>query len=39
MNRNLLLTATAIGVLCGLWAFGAPYIGLSIWAGFAGCTA
>lgn len=38
MNRNLLLTATAIGVLCGLWAFGAPLVGLSIWAGFAGCT-
>lgn len=39
MNRNLLLTALAIGALCGLWAFGAPFIGLSIWAGFAGTTA
>lgn len=39
MNRNLLLTASFIGLLCGLWAGLAPVVGLSIWAGFAGCTA
>lgn len=28
----------ASGLLCGLWAFIAPFIGLLTWAGFAGCT-
>lgn len=39
MNRNLILTATFIGLLCGAWAGLAPLAHLSIWAGFAGCTA
>ncbi|WP_062352626.1 DUF1097 domain-containing protein [Bacillus kwashiorkori] len=28
----------ASGLLCGLWAFIAPTVGLMTWAGFAGCT-
>lgn len=28
----------ANGLLCGLWAFIAPAVGLWTWAGFAGCT-
>lgn len=39
MNRSLLAAAIATGILCGLWAGLAPLVGLSIWAGFAGCTA
>ncbi|MDO5746053.1 MAG: DUF1097 domain-containing protein [Actinomycetaceae bacterium] len=39
MDRNLLISASFIGILCGVWAGAAPLIGLSIWAGFAGCTA
>lgn len=39
MKRNLLLAAAATGLLCGLWAGVAPLLGLSIWAGFAACTA
>ena len=39
MNRNLVLAAIVTGILCGAWAGLAPLVGLSIWAGFAGCTA
>ena len=39
MNRNLVLAAVVTGILCGAWAGLAPLAGLSIWAGFAGCTA
>jgi hypothetical protein len=39
MNRNLVITSLVVGVLCGAWAGIAPEAGLSIWAGFAGCTA
>lgn len=39
MNRSLLAAAVATGILCGIWAGTAPLMGLSIWAGFAGCTA
>jgi uncharacterized BrkB/YihY/UPF0761 family membrane protein len=28
----------ASGLLCGIWAFIAPTVGLLSWAGFAGCT-
>jgi hypothetical protein len=39
VNRSLLAAAVATGILCGAWAGVAPLVGLSIWAGFAGCTA
>ncbi|MDN5766958.1 MAG: DUF1097 domain-containing protein [Humibacillus sp.] len=39
MNRNLVLAAVVTGILCGAWAGVAPLVNLSIWAGFAGCTA
>lgn len=39
MNRQLVAAAVATGILCGIWAGVAPLMGLSIWAGFAGCTA
>lgn len=39
MNRNLALAAVVTGILCGAWAGVAPLLSLSIWAGFAGCTA
>lgn len=39
MNRSLVAAAVATGILCGIWAGTAPLMGLSIWAGFAGCTA
>lgn len=39
MKRNLVLAAVVTGILCGVWAGVAPLVNLSIWAGFAGCTA
>lgn len=39
MNRSLIVAALVTGLLCGIWAGIAPFIGLSIWAGFATCTA
>lgn len=39
MSKNHILSALFIGLLCGLWAELGGYAGLSVWAGFAGCTA
>lgn len=39
MKRNLVIAAVVTGILCGAWAGVAPLVNLSIWAGFAGCTA
>lgn len=39
MNRSLLVAALVTGLLCGIWAGIAPALNLSIWAGFATCTA
>lgn len=39
MKRNLVLAAVVTGILCGAWVGLAPFANLSIWAGFAGCTA
>ncbi|MET8468764.1 DUF1097 domain-containing protein [Streptomyces sp. NPDC006422] len=39
MNRYVLCTALFTGLLCGLWGGFAGTLGLSAWAGFAGCTA
>lgn len=39
MNRYFLCTALFTGLLCGLWGGFAGTLGLSAWAGFAGCTA
>lgn len=39
MNRPLVIAAVVTGILCGAWAGLAPHMNLSIWAGFAGCTA
>ncbi len=39
MSKPLLVSALFTGLLCGMWAGVAPIINLSVWAGFAGCTA
>lgn len=40
LNKYVLATAAFTGLLCGLWGgWFATFIGLSAWAGFAGCTA
>ncbi len=39
MSKQLLVAALFTGVLCGAWVGFAPMFGLSVWAGFAGCTA
>ncbi|MBP6344713.1 DUF1097 domain-containing protein [Neisseriaceae bacterium CLB008] len=39
INWPLMISALVTGFLCGLWAGVAPRLNLSIWAGFAGCTA
>lgn len=39
MTKNHAITSIVIGILCGFWAGIAPEISLSIWAGFAACTA
>ncbi|MBV7363126.1 DUF1097 domain-containing protein [Actinomycetaceae bacterium TAE3-ERU4] len=39
MKKNSLIAALFIGLLCGAWAGLAPLVNLSIWAGFASCTA
>lgn len=39
MNKYVFATAAFTGLLCGLWGGYAGLIGLSAWAGFAGCTA
>lgn len=39
MDKSKIAAALITGLLCGLWAELAGYAGLSVWAGFAGCTA
>lgn len=39
LNKYIIATAAFTGLLCGLWGGFSGVIGLSAWAGFAGCTA
>ena len=39
LNKYVVGTAAFTGLLCGLWGGFSGDIGLSAWAGFAGCTA
>ena len=39
LNKYIVATAAFTGLLCGLWGGFSGVIGLSAWAGFAGCTA
>ena len=39
MTKSLFVAAVFTGILCGLWGGFGDKTGLSVWAGFAGCTA
>lgn len=39
MTKSLLASAIFTGIFCGIWAGWAGVFELSVWAGFAGCTA
>lgn len=39
LNKYTIATAAFTGILCGIWGGFAGVVGLSAWAGFAGCTA
>lgn len=39
LNKYTIATAAFTGLLCGVWGGFAGVVGLSAWAGFAGCTA
>lgn len=39
MGKYVIATAAFTGLLCGIWGGFAGLVGLSAWAGFAGCTA
>ncbi|ROR96614.1 uncharacterized protein DUF1097 [Salana multivorans] len=39
MNKKLVAAAVVTGILCGAWAGLAGYANLSVWIGFAACTA